>query len=265
MAIIVVGLVWLKGQRRVFRWVLIPLSAVLFTIIGLIAVNLFVDFRPEVQISKAVFSIEGWPQEFVHASVMHLGFEEGRTNFTAPYPAQFDWDSTEGHAFPVESRQEDQSTSFSIRQEYGRFSTVNLQWWAPAESFCQITPDRKIVVSRPLRGAWVWDSRKWRSLGPLNPGQPVSINQGNIIIDPAKEAMGGSPVDSDRPWREMLPEAVRRMCSTKYMKTLDGTDVGIVIGVEASADSPQMADAAGSDQRLQTIRFYQFRLPPIQP
>jgi hypothetical protein len=268
-AIIIGSLFLLHGHRRVFRWLLIPLSAIVYTALGFIVVHFVVDFRPEVQIFQEVDSVEGWPQRLVRTDIMRLGFEDGPATFSAPALADFSWFGIEPYFCPIQCSQMDDKTVFSIRQRYGRFTSTHIRYWLPSDSPCQITASREIVATRPLNGAWIWDGKVWRSLGPMESGKPIAINAARVVIDPSTISGNeeGAPGDLQQPYRnqDLLPEVVRRMCTKKYMKSLGNTDVGILLAIDPQAAPDQMGDAAVSEIHTQTLLVHQFQLPAIKP
>jgi hypothetical protein len=268
-AIIIGSLFLLHGHRRVFRWLLIPLSAIVYTALGFIVVHFVVDFRPEVQIFQEVDSVEGWPQRLVRTDIMRLGFEDGPATFSAPALADFSWFGIEPYFCPIQCSQMDDKTVFSIRQRYGRFTSTHIRYWLPSDSPCQITASREIVTTRPLNGAWIWDGKVWRSLGPMESGKPIAINAARVVIDPSTISGNeeGAPGDLQQPYRnqDLLPEVVRRMCTKKYMKSLGNTDVGILLAIDPQAAPDQMGDAAVSEIHTQTLLVHQFQLPAIKP
>jgi hypothetical protein len=266
-SIIVGSLFLLRGYRRVFRWLLIPVSAIIYTALGLIIVHLVVDFRPDVQIFQEVDSMDGWPDSFVSADVMRLGFEDGRASFSAPFLADFSWFAIAPGTTPVECTSLADKTLFSMRQRYGRFASTQIHYWVPDESPCQLTANGGIVATRPLRGAWIWDGKSWRSLGPMEPGKPTEIDQARVIIDPSTvtgEGAPGQPLQPDLD-QNFLPEPVRRMCSPRYMRSLANTDVGILLAIDDRAAPTQMVDADVSEIHQQTLLVHQFKLSAIKP
>ena len=266
-AIIIGSLFFLQGYRRVFRWLLIPLSAILYTAVGFIVVHFVVDFRPEVQTFQEVDSVEGWPETLVNTDVMRLGFVDDRASFNAPAFAEFGWFAIDPDTTPIQSAPADDKTLFFMRQRYGRFAAAHIQYWVPSESPCQMTPNRGIVATRPLKGAWIWDGKYWRNLGPMEPGKPVSIDQARVIIDPADISGQGVPGETLHPYmnQDFLPNAVRQKCTTRYMKSLANTDVGILLAIDDRAAPDQMVDAAVSEIHAQTLLIHQFKLSTIKP
>lgn len=266
-AIIIGSLFFLQGYRRVFRWLLIPLSAIVYTAVGFIVVHFVVDFRPEVQTFQEVDSVEGWPESLVDTDIMRLGFADVRASFIAPAFAEFGWYAIDPDTTPIQSASADDKTLFSFRQRYGRFATAHIQYWVPSESPCQMTPNRGIIATRPLRGAWLWDGKYWRNLGPMEPGKPVSIDQARVIIDPAQISGNGAPGETLRPYlnQDFLPEAVRQKCTTMYMKSLANTDIGILLAIDDRVAPDQMVDAVVSEIHTQTLLVHQFKLSTIKP
>jgi hypothetical protein len=266
-AVIVGSLFWLRGYRRVFRWLLIPLSAIAYTALGLIIVHGVVDFRPEVQMIQEVDSVEGWPESLVSTDVTRLSFEDGRASFNSPAPAELSWFAIDANTSPVQSEPADDKTLFSMHQRYGRFSSMSVQYWVPGNSPCEMTANRGIVATRPLRGAWIWDGRVWRNLGPMRPGQPVSIDQARIVVNPSDVSGDGVPSDSQYPYQNQgfLPDTVSQMCVLKYMKSLENTDVGILLAIDEQAAPDQVLDAAVSEVHTQTLLVHQFKLSSLKP
>ena len=264
--IIIGSLFWLKGYRRVLRWLLIPLSAIVYTALGLAVVHLVVDFRPETQLLQEVDSVEGWSESLVHTDVTRLGFEDGRATFNAPALAKFD-EVVSDSSTPLESTQTDDKTLFSLRQRYGKYAYASVRYWIPSKNPCEITANREIVATRPLHGAWLWDGKVWRNLGPMEPGKPIAIDQAHVVIDPSQISGKGNPGDTQHPWQsqELLPEMVKRMCNTAYMSSLKGTNVGLLLAIDDQAAPDRMEDAATSEVHTQTILVHQFQFPPVQP
>jgi len=265
--VIVISLYWLHGRRRVFRWLLIPLSAVLYTALGLIAVNFAVDFRPQAQVFREVRSVEGWPESLVKTEIARLGFENGSASFSTPPQADFSSFMIDLRSSPLESDQRDNETLFSLRQNYGRISTVHVQYWMRDKSPFEVTDNREIVATHHLQGVWVWDGKVWRDLGPMEPGKPVAIEQARILINPSDKAIEGTPGNTRRPWMDqmIMPEIITLMCSSRYMSSLAGTDIGIVLAVDDAPPVDQVKDAAVSEVHNQTILAYQFKLPAAKP
>ncbi len=257
-AIIVGSIFVLQGGRRVFRWLLIPVSAILYTVAGLFVVRLVVDFRPETQIFREVDTVEGWPESSVRTEITRLAFNNDRTSFTAPPLADFSWSSIESGITPLIRVPGEAHATFSMRQHYGRFSTVQIGNTQLAESPCTVTADRHLTATRPLRGAWLWDGKVWRNLGPLEPGKAVAIDSAEIVIDPKDENDLGHP-----PTRYQndagLPDTVRAMIDTTYLKSLKGTNVGLLLAIDARAIPEQMEDAAVSEIHSQTLLVHQFQ------
>jgi hypothetical protein len=266
-AIIIGSLFFLPGHRRVLRWLLIPLSAIVYTAIGLVVVHFVVDFRPETLVLQYVDSVEGWPESLVRTDVTRLSFADERASFSTKALADFDRLGGDLNSCPELSSQSDDKTVFSIAQRYGRFSGARIRYWLPASSPCHILANREIVATRPLQGAWIWNGETWRNLGPMDPGKPVAIDNGPVVIDPSQISTNGEPADLDNPYlyRDMLPEEVRHMCDTQYMNTLRNTNVGILIAIDAQAVPDQMGDSATSEVHTQTILIHQFQLPPAKP
>jgi len=266
MAIIVGSFYLLHGQRRVLRWLLIPLSAIIYTLAGLVVVHLVVDFRPEVQIFREVDTVEGWPESVVSTDVMRLGFKDERTSFTAPQQAAYGWspvalDSTPRTSAPVEDRM-----AFSMRQRYGRFSNVQIQYAQLAELPCQVTPDRQITATRPLHGAWLWEGKAWRNLGPMEPGKPIAFDKAEVVIGARDYREGGTePITYQTGSDGSMPEPVLALINTTYLKSLLGTNVGLFLAVDDRATPEEMADAAVSEIHTQTLLVHQFQLPASQP
>jgi hypothetical protein len=266
-AVIIGSFILLNGYRRVYRWLLIPLSAILYTALGLFAVRFTVDFRPDVFIQREIDSVDGWPQAFVRTDVFRLGFEDGPARFHSSPDAAFATSTVDSNATPLQSVQQDDKTTFSIHQKYGRFATTQISYWVPGASPCQVTPAGQVVATRPLKGAWIWDGKVWRNLGPLTPGQPVVIAQARVVIDPANCGTSGLPANPDNPWQstEFLPGPISRICSGEYMTTLKGSAAGLLLAVDEQVVPDQMDDAAVSEIRTQTLIVHQFKLPPPQP
>ena len=263
--VIVGSLFWLQGSRRVLRWLLIPLSAIVYTAVGLIVVHGVVDFRPEVQIFQEVDSVEGWPETRVHTEVNRLGFEDGRASLSTPAFAQLSWfnvDST--NTLPIQSTPVDDKTLFSMHQRYGRFSTLHVDYWVPGASPCELGANRSIEATRPLRGAWIWDGRVWRNLGPMKPGIPLVINQAPVVVDPTNIPANDLPADPE-PYQNLLPDTVKQMLVQSYVKSLENTDVGILLALDDQAAPDQMQDAAISEIHTQTLLVHQFKLSDLKP
>jgi hypothetical protein len=252
----------LRGNQRVFRWLLIPLSAIAYTALGLVVVHAVVDFQPEVEILREIDSVEGWPQSLVSTDVIRLAFNDARTGFTTP-AAAYRWSVIDADTTPLKSVMENDRTTFSMRQRYGRFAEANIQYWQPGENPCQITANREIVATRTLRGGWVWDGKAWRNLGPMEPGMPVSIDRAPVVVSPSKVSSTLGVIDQIA--GRSFPGKVQLLCSGPYMTSLRDTNVGILIAVEDRPFPEKLDDAAGADVRPLTILAHQFTLPTPQP
>ena len=266
--IVIVGsLFFLQGYRRVLRWLLIPLAAVVYTVGGFFFVRFAVDFRPEVRTFQEIDSVEGWPESLVNTDVMRLGFADEQASFSAPALAEFGWFPINPDTIPIQSAPANNKTLFSFRQRYGRFANAHIHYWIPSESPCQMTVNRGIVATRFLQGAWLWDGKYWRNLGPMQPGKPVSIDQSRVIIDPKDISGEGGPGELSQPYlnQDFLPDAVRQKCTTRYMRSLANTDVGILLAIDDQPAPDQMVDASTSEIHRQTLLVHQFKLSTIKP
>jgi hypothetical protein len=271
-AIILSSLYLLHGRRRVFRWLLIPISAIVYTALGMVVVHLVVDFRPEVEIFREVDSVEGWPESFVSTDITRLGFDDGRTTFNAPAGAEYRWAGIDGGSSPLVSMPVEQQMNFSLRQRYARFAKSSVQYMATSESPCQLSAPGQLVATRALAGAWLWDGKVWRDLGPMQPGKPVDIASATVTVDPAKlskDHSDGAPYqDDDSPFptvQNSFPEIVRMLCSTSYMDSLKGTNTALLIAIDPRPIPEQIDGAAGSEIQTQTLLVHQFQLPAPAP
>ena len=266
--IVIVGsLFFLQGYRRVLRWLLIPLAAVVYTVGGFFFVRFAVDFRPEVRAFQEIDSVEGWPESLVNTDVMRLGFADEQASFNAPALAEFGWFPINPDTTPVQSTSADDKTLFSFHQRYGRFANAHIQYWIPSENPCQMTGNHGIVATRSLKGAWLWDGKYWRNLGPMQPDKPVSIDQSRVIVDPKDISGEGGPGELSQPYlnQDFLPDTVRQKCTTRYMASLANTDVGILLAIDDQPAPDQMVDVPTSEIHRQTLLVHQFKLSTIKP
>jgi hypothetical protein len=257
----------LSGPRRVLRWLLVPFSAIVYTVLGFVVVHFVVDFRPDVQVIREIDSVEGWPESLVQSNITRLGFEDAAATLTAPAQAGFNGSEFDGESAPHTMVQQDDKTTFSVRQHYGRFANFSIRYRVQNESPMKLTAFREIISTNDLSGAWVWDGKVWRNLGPLRAGEAVSIERAKIVIDPATISINQQPMVQNGSWQpqEFLLPVVSQMCTANYMKSLRGTNVGILLAVEDQPVAEQFADAATSETHVQTLLVYQFTYPAPLP
>ena len=129
-----------------------------------------------------------------------------------------------------------------------------------------MTPDRQITATRSLRGAWLWDGKAWRNLGPMEPGKPIAFDKARIVIDSRDYHEDGiEPVAYQVGSDGLMPETVLSLINTTYIRSLQGTNVGLLLAIDDRALPEEMADAAGSEIHAETLVVHQFQLPAAQP
>jgi hypothetical protein len=264
-AVIIGSLYLLRGYQRVWRWVIVPASAILYAVAGFGLVRLVADFQPEAQMEQTVYSVVGWPESLVHVKIERLAFDNGGAVFQAPGRADFD--TSDAKACPFRYEQKPEGTTCSWRQRYGTFTHAQVEYRIKSDSPCQITADRKIVATRPLSAAWVWDGNDWRDVGPLKPGQPVAIDLAPIAlkrssISPDSELMNGFYTFAQE---TQYPEIFQQLCSRAYMDSLVHTNTGVLMAIDDQPAPGELMDATSTNIHRKTILVHQFSYAAPSP
>ena len=245
-----------SGPRRVWRWGLVPVSALAYTIVGLLLIHYVVDFRPEVEITDEIRTVDGWTDGQVITTFLRMGLDARVVTLTAPAQTDFNLRTSTSFTDFFTWRSESTESSVTTCQSYGRVLTSAAERQVAAEIPCHVTADRKIEAARPLTGAWVWDGRVWRNLGPMQPGHPLSISDAPVVLDPVSDPDRTLTSSDDR-----LPEAVVLMTSPSYTHRLMGSDIGLFLAIDPQAGPEHIDDESMSEVHRYTLLVHQFKLP----
>jgi hypothetical protein len=255
-----------RGARRVWLWLIIPLFAILYALGGAFLAHFLVSDRAEAMIDQIEQQHAGWPEALVLTHLSHVDLVAPGWAVHLPAdsrPATFiDTEYVPDAEADVTFQHGDASGSLlSFTALPARREMAYVRSWIPASAPIEMSVDGKAVTAkRGFKGAWLWDGTGWRDLGPLQLGQTVALANAKMFSPGIVRAQGY------RAWEDFndFPGFLKPLLTPAATTALQGVNECLFFGVGKTADCT--FDGVPPD-RLYSRRVvaYQFPLPKATP
>jgi hypothetical protein len=258
----------LRGQRRVWLWLVVPLFAILYSIAGTVLASLFVHHRAEAAIDQIERQREGWPEAQVITEFSHINIGGGGTSVHFPLDSRPTYLATDTRlpdpGADLIFRREASDAQLLTSPSPGRKMQTFVRSWIPARAPILATPDGKITPQRAFSGAWLWNGTNWVDLGTLQAGKPVAIDAADNVQP------GTWNIGPNRVWqtyydeRTDFPGFLKPLLLPSATSALTDLQESIFFGVEAASDYT-FDQASSYLVKSRRVVAYQFHLPKAQP
>ena len=263
--LIIVAFTKVRGQHRVWLWVIVPLFAILYALGGALLAVFFVHYRAEAMIDQIERQREGWPEAQVITAFSHLNLDGKGTS------ARFPADSRPvflvgAPRYPdpgadVVFRRDDAGSQLETFPLPAKMEEMFVRSWVPARAPILMASDGRITSQRSFSGAWFWNGASWADLGPLQAGQSVALDAAKPINP------GWWNIGSLRVWAEYFndfPGFLKPLFLSENSDALTAQGESIFFGVEPGSDYT-IDHASSYLVNSRRVVAYQFHLPKVQP
>jgi hypothetical protein len=262
--VVFVAFLRLRGRQRVWLWFVIPVVALAYALLGIVAARIFITVRAEARIEQMEMQRQGWPEAALVTSTWQVKMDGSPASFHFPADSHLSNGSYGLYQQEPEAqftfRQAADSAEFICAPGAARHGDASIYSWIPAQAPVDISAGGKLTARRNFDGAWAWDGDAWRELGALQAGEAVTLADERDINVGEFEAAGSSA------WERLgkFPEALRPLLDTKHTSALTAASEGIFLGVQPIADC-QLDDASDYSLHSRRVVVYQFQLPKGGP
>jgi hypothetical protein len=236
--VIVVAFRRLRGTRRVWLWLVVPGSAVAYTLAGIALAHLAVRARSDGGLSQVELRREGWPQSVVLANFQEINLADQETVLQLPvdsrpfipspnYYSVANWAATFLFSHDSGTGQLTIHTQPATRVEANVRSVYN-----SIQPF-EIASDGTLKPRQVFSDAWFWDGANWRSLGQILPNTNVDWKTAPFVHP--------SLASSDRLFwdgrqEDNFPSVLKPLLSDATLRALSAAGDGLFLGVQSVED-----------------------------